>query len=346
MKDDFSPAPDERRKPRLQDFLGYLFAGLCLVWVFYDLQPQKLLASIRIAHWAWLIPAVFFDVLTYVLQGWRWALLLTPIGRLRPIKATQAIYAALFMNEVVPLRLGEIARAFLAARWLTAPITRVIPSIVAERFLDALFLAVGVGLAGLFVPLPRKMVEAWKILAAVVLLAACLLVVIIIRREKKMEREGPHMQPPSSHGFRARASALLESLAHGLQEIGLSPRLYAAAALSLAMLACQGIAVWSVMRGYGLDLSLAAGAVVMIVVRLGTAIPNAPANVGSFQFFTVLALGLFGIEKTEAAAFSIVDFAVLTLPLWSLGLLSLARAGMSLGSLRREIGKLQLPKTT
>jgi hypothetical protein len=338
-------SPEISRQSRLQELLGYLFAALCLVWVFYDLQPQKLLASIRIAHWAWLLPAVFFDVLTYLLQGLRWTLLLAPVGRMRPIKATQAIYAALFMNEVVPLRLGEVARAFLVSRWLNAPMTRVIPSIVAERFLDALFLAVGVGLAGMFVPLPRKLVDAWKILGAVVILAACFLVVIIIRREKKLETEAPHLQPASPHGFRARASAMLQSLAHGLQEIGLSSRLYAAAALSVAMLACQGVAVWSVMRGYGFDLPIAAGGVVMIVVRLGTAIPNAPANVGSFQFFTVLALGLFGMEKTEAAAFSIVDFAVLTLPLWTLGLLSLARTGMSLASLRREIGRLQLSRT-
>jgi hypothetical protein len=33
-------------------------------------------------------------------------------------------------------------------------------------------------------------------------------------------------------------------------------------------------------------------------------IPSAPANVGSFQFFTFLVLGSFGVEKTVAAGFS------------------------------------------
>jgi hypothetical protein len=42
----------------------------------------------------------------------------------------------------------------------------------------------------------------------------------------------------------------------------------------------------------------------ILIVRLGTMIPNAPANVGSFQFFTFLALGSFGVEKTVAAGFS------------------------------------------
>jgi len=58
---------------------------------------------------------------------------------------------------------------------------------------------------------------------------------------------------------------------------------------------------------------LAACAVILVIVRVGTAIPNAPANIGSHQFFCVLALNLFGVEKTVAAAFSIVYFLALTL---------------------------------
>jgi hypothetical protein len=34
-----------------------------------------------------------------------------------------------------------------------------------------------------------------------------------------------------------------------------------------------------------IELQLAAGAIVFFVVRLGTAIPNPPANIGTFQFF-------------------------------------------------------------
>jgi hypothetical protein len=45
-----------------------------------------------------------------------------------------------------------------------------------------------------------------------------------------------------------------------------------------------------------------------LFVRLGTAIPNPPANIGTFQFFCVLALSFFGVEKTVAAGFSIVYF--------------------------------------
>jgi len=69
------------------------------------------------------------------------------------------------------------------------------------------------------------------------------------------------------------------------------------------MLASQVLALWFMMLACRIDLPLRAATVVLLVVRLGTAIPNTPANIGSFQLFTVLTLGLFGEDKTVAAVF-------------------------------------------
>jgi hypothetical protein len=75
-------------------------------------------------------------------------------------------------------------------------------------------------------------------------------------------------------------------------------------------------------------------AVALLILRLGTTMPKAPANVGSFQFFSLLALRLFGVEKTVAVGFSIVYFISLTIPLWILGLLAIAGTGLSLSTMR------------
>jgi hypothetical protein len=79
----------------------------------------------------------------------------------------------------------------------------------------------------------------------------------------------------------------------------------------------------------------------LLVIRLGTALPNAPAIVGSFQFFTVLGLRFFGEDKTVAAGFSIVYFLALTIPLWTLGLLAISRSGVSLSTIRFEAAALR-----
>jgi hypothetical protein len=78
------------------------------------------------------------------------------------------------------------------------------------------------------------------------------------------------------------------------------------------------------------------GAIALLVVHLGTALPNAPGNVGTYQFFCVVALTLFGVDKAVAAGFSLVVFVLLTAPLWAIGALAFSRSGLTLGRVRRE----------
>ncbi|MDP2999455.1 MAG: lysylphosphatidylglycerol synthase transmembrane domain-containing protein, partial [Bryobacterales bacterium] len=91
---------------RWQGWLGYLVGAVCLVWVLHDIQPAELARDWKTIQWGWIWLAVAFDILSYLSQGWRWELLLRPLGRISVLKTTQAIYAGLFTNEVLPLRFG------------------------------------------------------------------------------------------------------------------------------------------------------------------------------------------------------------------------------------------------
>ena len=318
----------EAQRTRVKPALVYAFAAACLVWVFHDVHPRRLLASMSIANWWMVALAIIVDILTYVLQGVRWKLLLAPVGRLSSMRATQGIYAGLFTNELVPLRFGELVRAFLVSRWLSSRFTSVLPSMVIERFLDALWLVVAFGLATIFVPIPKELTEAADLLG-VVLLASLLFLWIIFRKQGEVNCNRRRFSSRLLKGI-----ALFGSqLSRRSSDIGASYLFSLAALLSAGMLACQALALWFMMLACHLGLPLGAGIIVLLVIRLGTAIPNAPANVGSFQFFCVLALGLFGIEKTSAAGFSIVYFLALTVPLWILGLLAINSTGIRLSTM-------------
>jgi glycosyltransferase 2 family protein len=321
------------RTSRLKQALAYAFAAACLVWVFHDVHPRELLGAISIGNWWFVALAIIADVLTYVLQGIRWKGLLAPVGCLSVRRATEGVYAGLFANELVPLRVGELVRAFLVSRWLSSSLTEVVPSMVVERFLDAICLAVGIGLAAMFVPLPKNLVKADAVLSGIVLLAVLLFLWLIYQRNRKEKRTGPGHSSHLLNWF----SRLASQLASGIRDIGSSRSLFLAALASFAMLAFQILALWFMLLACNIDLAPARCAVVLLIVRLGTAIPNAPANIGSHQFFCVLALSLFGVEKTVAAGFSIVYFFALTLPLWIFGLLALSRTGLSLATIRASL---------
>jgi uncharacterized protein (TIRG00374 family) len=227
------------RRSRVKLTLVYTFAVVCLIWVFHDVRPHQLLATMSIANWWYVALAILADIFTYFLQALRWKLLLAPVGRLSTLRAAQGIYAGLFTNELVPLRFGELVRAFLVSRWLSSRFTAVLPSIVIDRFLDALWLAIGIGLAAIFVRLPKNLVAAGNAIGGIVLLASLLFLWMGFRKRKETECTEHDSSPRGTRGLLRFGL----QLARGLGDIGISYRLYLAALLSAGMLAFQALAL-------------------------------------------------------------------------------------------------------
>jgi uncharacterized protein (TIRG00374 family) len=317
---------------------GYAIAVLCLVWVFHDVRIKELINSMTAINWWWVAIAVFFDIFSYACQGIRWSLLLHPIGRISSFKATQAIYAGLFVNEILPMRPGEVLRTYLVSRWAAARFTLVIPSILVERYFDAIWLALALGITALIAPLPRYLVHAEEILGFTTLAATIFFIYLVFRKKDS--------GAAFSNGARLYWRPvrwilnLLDKMAHGIRDIGRSRFFYSSFAISLFLLLGQILSYWLVMLAYGLKLSFWHGAAIFLIVHIGTALPSAPSNVGTYQFFTVVGLTLFGIDKTLATSFSIIVFFILTIPLWAIGMLVFGHLGLSLKKVRTEMTSL------
>ena len=339
--------------------LGYSLAFVCLVWVFHDFDFSDLLRRVAAMNLYWVAGAILCDVLSYVCQGARWRLLLRPLGHVSVLRSAQAIYAGLFVNEVLPMKLGEVVRALLISRWMSVKLGSVAASILVERLCDGVWLATGVVLATLFVPLPPKLVEAGDVFGVGVLVTLVLITLLAVWGRRVSPNSSTHAESgvDAGPGVRMTASngepgsftlkgwlskslaSLVRSLSFDLRVIGRTRAALWAFALSGAMLLLQGLSFWMVMRAYGLRLPFTMGVVVFLIVHLGTTLPNAPANIGTYQFFTVLGLTLLGVDKTTAAGFSLVVFALLIVPLWAIGFWALGRSGLTVLELKSGLAK-------
>jgi uncharacterized protein (TIRG00374 family) len=323
---------------RLLKFVpGYVVAAVCLVWIFHDVQWPRLLAGMAGIRWRWVLLAIVFDVICYVCQGWRWQLLLRPKGSVSTLKATEAIYIGLFVNALLPMRVGEVLRGHLVARWLDADFSAILPSMVVERLLDGILLVVSLGVAAIFVQqLPPEMLKASDVLG-VAMVAGTVLFAFIVFREGA---HPPEPEPPARFTRIHVIRRFMRVLEQDLREIGRSRELYLSFAVSFLLLLGQALAFWLIMWAYGLRLSFWAGAAIFLIMHLGTVIPSAPANLGTYQFFTVVGLVLFGVDKTVATGFSLVAFFLLTLPLWVAGALAASRTGTTFAAVRKEFDSL------
>jgi glycosyltransferase 2 family protein len=307
-----------------------------LVWVLSGSELRELPGEIRSLHWGWVAVAVIADILVYCIQGWRWSLLLTPIAEVPVMKSIRAIYVGLFANEIIPFRAGEAIRCYLQARWTKLPFSVIAASAIIERIFDGIWLVIGlVAVVRLVRDLPASFVRGGSVLAIVVLLGSAILFIAMLQKNWALRNL-------SNRGWQRHLRILIEDL----NLIGFSRYLVYSALMSLPYLLMQAVVIWAMLHAYALeDTSPSIAIVLMVLLRLSSAVPQAPGNLGAFQAVAAIALTMFGYDSALAKRFSLVLWGVVTLPLLITGFLALAVTGARLSELRKQAEASQQPTT-
>lgn len=326
------PSPSRHR---LYEWIGYAVAVGCLVWVLHDFHVRRAIQEMSDVTWDWVALGIALDVFSYVVQGLRWKFLLSPFGRVKAKNAIRAVFVGLFANVLFPLRPGEPLRAYVLGNSEGIGFVTVFGSVLVERLIDLVVTTAGLAVMALFVPYPEQFrhVASGLGIATLALLAA--FVALIIYIELRFAGD-----PRRMHGGRRMPGKLMSALI-GLHAMGTSPSFYPAVLTSILMPFCQLLAIWSMMKAYGIGLPIVAVAVVLLVINLGVSLPNAPANVGSYQFFCVLGLSIFvAVGRDTAKSFSFFAWWMLTLPVALLGLYAALRSGLSIRTMREQMQRL------
>lgn len=305
--------------------LGYAISIASLVWVLQGVDFHSMWQDVHSLDWRWVGIAVVAEITTYVIGGWRWSLLLAPVARLPIWRAVQAIYVGLFANEVLPLRPGEVIRSYLLARWSEIPFSVSISSAIIERIIDGIWLMALFFITASFIALPVFMIDIAKGMTVFVVVAALALGIVMFRKH-----HAHSVVPKTKWGAKMRV------LIEDLHLIGNSRTFYASAAVSILYLLIQVVPVYGLIQAYGIDLSIWPALVVLMLLRVGTAIPQAPGNVGTAQALIVLGLGLFAVDKTTATGLAFMTWGVITFPLLFTGFVALALTGLKLDDITRH----------
>lgn len=308
-------------------FLGYALSAGCLVWVLHSYRIADLLPQLRQLEWRWVALGVGLDLSVYVCHAWRWVLLYRPVDRLPFWRTVQAIYVGLFANEVLPLRVGELIRCYLVAHWNDQLLSVVFASAAIERLIDGAWMIVSFVLAAQHLKgIPGWLTDTVRFFEMLVIAGSALLAYVMFHKSHAhaMVRE-------------SRWAAVLRHVVEGLHTMGNWRTLARVMPVSFLYLVLQVFSYWALMKSFQLDLSAWDAAAVLAIVRLGTAVPNAPANIGLIQAACVIALNdVFGVERSDATTFSFVLFLALTLPLLLGGAIATALTGLNLGEIHHH----------
>jgi uncharacterized membrane protein YbhN (UPF0104 family) len=252
---------------------------------------------------AWLVGAVGIIAGQVLIRSIRWRMILPALpGRVIAVRRIVPVYLVGYLaNTVLPARLGEGVRAVLLARREGLPMADTIGSVVLERLLDILTLAL-LGAAAALALGARGQTLVVAIVGLVVAGGALVAVAVAARFLGRIR-----------WGRLDRAREIVGALLSGASPGGRARVIARAIVLTVITWLLDAGIYWLVGRSLGLDLSPLAAMIVSTVAVLSTAIPAAPGYVGTFELAAAGALRALGVDAETALAVALVAHAVIIL---------------------------------
>ena len=273
------------------------------------------------ASWWPLVPALLLLVPATWLRALRWQALFD--ARTRPPLApvTHAMLIGLLFNQILPARAGEAAR--IVALWREAGTSRVeaLGTAVAERVYDVFALLVLLFVLEPFVPQVSWLGKAAVVAAVLAVLIAVTVVVLARWQEAPLLWLFRRVPPLRTE----RAELAARNLVHGLASFRRPAIAARAFALTVVSWLVLGASAWLLLVGFHFGLGYGAGLLAMIATALVLVIPAAPGGVGQFEAAAIVALSVFGVDRSRALSYGVVLHAVNLLPYLAAGYVALQR---------------------
>lgn len=318
-----------RRSQAIRVLVGLIASAGFLYLVLRHVSAEELLAHLGRTHWGWLGLSAALNLTMLWARGFRWQLLFYPAqpSGWQLVSATTIGFAA---NNILPLRIGELVRSYLAARSVEISFWTALATLAVERLLDMFSILLILGAVVLMVPVPPWLQAGALTLLALDLLAMGVLIFLALKRG-------------AVSGWIARFSRFRETLtrwltlfAIGLQSLRPGPHLISLGGWTLLIWTLNAGAVWAALRAGGLMLPPSASLTVLAFAGIGVSIPSAPGFVGTLQFFVVQALAIYDVGGARAVSISFLYHAAGYVPVTLLGWALLMARGASLWEASRQ----------
>lgn len=272
-----------------------------------------------------LVPLLPVLAAQLLLRGERWRRLLAATGhQIARRRVLPVLLIGYLGNIALPARAGELIRTVLLSARETIPGGTVFATVVVERVLDTLTLGV-LGLAAALAVLADT--SGSQLIALGAIAVAASMGVLGASKWLAPRVEGRARVEGSGHAVRTAVA----NFAGAIAQIGYGPLIVAGALSTLAWFG-DALLFWLSARSVNLDVSLAQAFVIAAVAVLATAIPSAPAYVGTFELAAVAAGSALGLPSELVLATATLAHLIVILTMSIAGAVSAVWIGFRFGS--------------
>ena len=322
---ELSPRPNARRVGMVG--VSLVVTAVLLWWSLRDVDLEAVRARMFAVSKPWLSVAIGFAVASIACRGVRWRFFFLASEEPPTKDLVRSTFIAALVNNVFPVRAGEIAGAVALNKLSRVPIATGLSSLAASRVLDVAVIAAMLSIA-LFASVSSSVATGLASAAGLFALVLVVLLVIVARSSGTVIRSARRfldwLLPPRAAAW---TKTVVDQLLRGLAPLGSSERFFGALTWSsLAWILNAGAILFGFLA-FGIQTSPWAALTVQGFVAIAIALPSAPGFFGPFEAAGRLALAYYAIDATTAASF-ILPFHIVVnfVPAVVLGLVALLTA--------------------
>jgi hypothetical protein len=309
--------------------LGSLVVAVLAIW-WRGPEWNTVYHAFDFVSWRWVIVGVILNLLSVLVRVVSWNLTIRQ-ALPEPHPPFPQVFSAygvgLLGNAVLPARAGELARVAVLRRHVphgSGTSATLLGTVFAHRLFDLFPIALLVAYV-----LATAKIPHWAVTGIVVvgLVGLALLTVGIISARRQRGRV--HVDGLGT------IRRLVAMARQGLAVLRTPGAAAAAGFFQLLGWVFQLLAVWAVTVAFDMGVPLPAAALVLLLMNVATIFPLWPGNVGLLQAAVALPLVSYGVAYGTGFAYGLVLQAVEMSVGVGVGLVMLAREGLSFASLRR-----------
>ena len=302
---------------------GILLSVLCFWWAFKDFELVSFLSIINEIRLFYLILVTFLLWISVWLRSVRWKYLFQSSSAPDIFSLYRAEMVGHFGNNVLPLRLGELMRAFMVSKDWKISKSYVIGTIILERAIDTVLLIVFAVILILISPYDIFLIKNlfWVILFLLIIVMAIFLISIFMKNVKNEIGYIKHVR----------------ELFLGIQSMK-SNVVLPIILLSMLIWSIYLLNIHFLQYAFNFKLNFIQILMILVFSYMALGIPAAPGMVGTYHAaikFTIV--DLFGLSSIQGNAFALVAHAYGYILLTLIGLYYFMKGQFNIGVISKII---------
>lgn len=322
--------------------LALLITFGLLAVVFYKINWMELIATFKDFNPKnlWLIVPLY--VLTLYIRGIRWKALLLNNPKYSALHLGEVFTVGSMLNVFLPARAGDVYRAYYLGTVKNEKKMKVFGSVILERTLDGVsvffmllaaillycrqqwILNIAYGIGALFI---GSLVCFYVVFKFNKIDAICGWMLGIANKFPKFIRE-------KSSGIIEKLCSYTKSFMEGFEVMNCPSCWWIACVSSLVVWGIEAYVAYLIVDSFSLGLGFSAGLFVLSLISFSTMIPSTSVFLGPYQVAYIMALGIFGIDKSSALAVSTVHQGLLMIMLTIIGSYFLFKFNISMKDIK------------